>query len=124
MSKTKAKLEDLYQIPCGVVGITADSVCRRSLRETMDKLLDRLTHEIHPYAEPDKLPKTLDAGEDGSIVEVTKETIKETPEEKKERLLEEGKIRAEVKMAVKSYEEQLQGNSKLLQDVSGVIEKW
>ena len=89
----------------------------------MDRLLDRLTQEIHPAMEPDKLPKGMDA--DGvNLVEVIKEPVKETPQERKERLLEEGKIRAEVKMAVKSYEEELQGNSKLLQDTSGKIERW
>ena len=123
MSKAKARMEDLYQIPCGVMGISADSVCRRSLRSSMDRLLDRLTQEIHPAMEPDKLPKGMDA--DGvNLVEVIKEPVKETPQERKERLLEEGKIRAEVKMAVKSYEEELQGNSKLLQDTSGKIERW
>ncbi len=123
MSKTKARMEDLYQIPCGVMGISADSVCRRSLRSSMDRLLDRLTQEIHPAMESDKLPKGMDA--DGvNLVEVIKEPIRETPQERKERLLEEGKIRAEVKMAVKSYEEELQGNSKLLQDTSGKIERW
>jgi hypothetical protein len=47
----------------------------------------------------------------------------ETDKEKKERLIKEGKMKAEVKHAVEKYKEKLQGNSKLLQDTSGKIPK-
>lgn len=44
-------------------------------------------------------------------------------EQKKQRLIEEGKMKAEVKAEIKKYQEQLMGNSKMLQDVSGKIKK-
>lgn len=124
MNKTKARMEDLHQIPCGVMGISADSVCRRSLRDSMDKLLDRLTLELHPSTKSDKLPKNFEADEEGNLVEMVKVEGKETSEERKKRLIDEGRMKAEVKMAIKSYEEELQGNSKMLQDVTGKIKEW
>jgi len=110
MNKTEAKIRDLYRIPCGPMEISADSVCRRGLKDSMDKLLDRLTHEVHPVV-------IDDVGEN----HVERE---ETDDERKERLVKEGKLRAEVKATVRQYEEELQGNSKLLQDISGKIEEW
>jgi hypothetical protein len=83
MNKTEAKIRDLYRIPCGPMEISADSVCRKGLRDNMDKLLDRLTHEIHPVV--------IDDADDADGNHAEKE---------------------------------LQGNSKLLQDISGKIEKW
>ena len=90
----------------------------------MDKLLDRLTLELHPSTKSDKLPKNFEADEDGNLVEMVKVEGKETSEERKKRLIDEGRMKAEVKMAIKSYEEELQGNSKMLQDVTGKIKEW
>jgi len=42
---------------------------------------------------------------------------------KKEKMLQEAKLKAEVKMKSKEYEEKLMGNSKLLQDPTGKIKK-
>lgn len=47
----------------------------------------------------------------------------ETDEEKKERLVQEGKLKAEVKHEVEKYKEKLMGNSKMLQNTSGKIKK-
>ena len=47
----------------------------------------------------------------------------ETPDQKKKRLIEEGKMKADVKKEVMKYEEKLMGNSKLLQDPTGKIKK-
>jgi hypothetical protein len=116
MNKTEAKIRDLYRIPCGPMEISADSVCRRGLKDSMDKLLDRLTHEVHPVVIDD-----ADGDHDTDRNHAEKE---ETDDERKERLIKEGKLRAEVKATVRQYEEELQGNSKLLQDISGKIEEW
>jgi hypothetical protein len=113
MNKTEAKIRDLYRIPCGPMEISADSVCRKGLKDSMDKLLDRLTHEVHPVVIDDA------DGADGNHAEK-----EETDDERKERLIKEGKLKAEVKATIRQYEEELQGNSKLLQDISGKIEKW
>ena len=47
----------------------------------------------------------------------------ESLEDKKERMIEEGRMKAEVKKEVKEYEEKLMGNSRLLQDPSGKLPK-
>jgi hypothetical protein len=38
-------------------------------------------------------------------------------------MIEEGRMKAEVKKEVKNYEEKLMGNSKMLQDPTGKIKK-
>lgn len=89
MDKTEAKIRDLYRIPCGPMEISADSVCRKGLKDSMDKLLDRLTHEIHPVVIDDADGADGNHDADGNHAE-----------------------------------KELQGNSKLLQDISSKIEKW
>jgi hypothetical protein len=102
-----------HRLPCGPVTVGIDGVCRRRLRDHFDALLDRLTQETHPEgreAEEEDLDNLHEEKE-------------ETRDEKKKRLIEEGKLRAEVNAKVKQYKEKLMGNSKLLQDPSGKIEK-
>jgi hypothetical protein len=109
---TKKEIER-HRLPCGPVTVAIDGVCRRRLRDQFDSLLDRLTQETHPE------------GRDGEEEDVENllEEKEETRDEKKKRLIEEGKLRAEVNAKVKQYKEKLMGNSKLLQDPSGKIEK-
>jgi hypothetical protein len=115
------KIEKHYVLPCGPMDISAEGVCRKSLSQHMDKVLDRLTLEVNPEPPPQgKLQKGLEADDDGKIVEIPGETR----EEKKARLVKEGILRAEVREAIKQYQETLQGNSKLLQDITGRIEPW
>lgn len=115
------KIEKQYVIPCGPMDVSADGVCRKSLSQHMDRILDRLTVEVNPEPPPQgKLGKGLEADDEGKIVKIPGETR----EEKKERLIKEGILRAEVRAAIKQYQETLQGNSKLLQDITGKIEPW
>ena len=121
MTTKKEKIEKFYKFPCGPTDIDADGVCRKSLSEGMNRMMDRLTVEVNQELPPAaKLPKGITADESGKLM-VEKE---ETPEERKAKLIEEGKLRAEVRHAVKQYQETLQGNSKLLQDITGKIESW
>lgn len=110
MNEKLEKIEKGYRIPCGPMDISADGICRRSLRDGTNFLLDRLTKETNPeIPRASKLPNEVE--------------MDESVEEKKRRLIEEGKLRAEVQAEVKKYREEiLQGNSKLLQDISGRIE--
>lgn len=127
MPSKKEKIEKLYRIPCGPMDISADSVCRRSLSDGVNKVLDRLSAETTPEPIAGKLPKGLEPDNSGKLV-VEKG---ESREDRKNRLIEEGKLRAEVLHAVKQYREglnsgdlhqkDLQGNSKLLQDITGRI---
>jgi hypothetical protein len=107
-----------HKIPCGPMSIKAEAVCRRRLKDHYDLLLDRLTNEIHP----DGVDEEILAMEER--VEIPEpEQPEETDKEKKERLIQEGKLKAEVKAEVEKYKEKLMGNSKMLQDPSGKIKK-
>ena len=144
-------LEEISQhrIPCGPMTVAATGVCRRRLRDTYDQLLDRLTKEIHQEYTPPELPKDHEFDKQGNLVhkdelakrettvksmqkgkeKAKKEREKNAPhspeilESKKEKLLQEGMMKADVKKQVKEYEEKLMGNSKMLQDTSGKIKK-
>jgi hypothetical protein len=113
---TKKEIER-HKLPCGPVTVAIDGTCRRRLRDNFDSLLDRLTRETHP------------GGVDEEILEVDEVEIPEDPEkeesddEKKKRLIKEGKLKAEVKVAVEKHKNKLMGNSKMLQDPSGKIKK-
>jgi hypothetical protein len=106
-----------HRLPCGAATVSIESVCRRRLRDHFDDLLDRLTEKTHPE------------GVEEEILEVDEVEIPEEPEEeesekdKKKRLVKEGKLKAEVKHEVEKYKEKLMGNSKMLQDRTGNIQK-
>jgi len=127
-----------HRLPCGAATVSIESVCRRRLRDHFDAMLDRLTEETHPEGrDPEE--------EDLNEVDLTEEP-EETDEEKKKRMIQEGKLKADVKKIVKRYEdkimpkpktkaktsdhsepeedeEDLMGNSKMLQDRTGKIQK-
>ena len=116
--KNPKELIKIRKLPCGPVTIGIDGTCRRRLRDHFDALLDKLTQETHPE------------GADSEILEMEEEVEipepkepEETDEEKKSRLVREGKLKADVKKEVLKYEEKLMGNSKLLQDPAGKIKK-
>jgi hypothetical protein len=107
-----------HRLPCGAATIAIDGVCRRRLRDHFDSLLDSLTKETNPEGVDKDI---LEMEEDVEIPEPPEP--EETRNEKKKRLIEEGKLRAEVSKEVGKYKEKLMGNSKLLQDISGKIKK-
>jgi hypothetical protein len=132
-----------HRIPCGPATVSIESVCRKRLRDHFDMLLDRLTQETHPEGadpEMDELDDTLELQKeaekarqqaekdikkdlDGFDKELEKMTSHESIEDKKERLIEEGKMKADVKHEVQKYSDKLMGNSKLLQDRTGKLPK-
>jgi hypothetical protein len=132
-----------HRLPCGPATVSIDGVCRRRLRDHFDALLDRLTNEVHPegrdpededledeYEAQEKAKKKredverqLESDHKGLDTDIEKLFSHESIEDKKERMIEEGKMKADVKKAVREYEEKLMGNSKLLQDPSGKIKK-
>jgi hypothetical protein len=137
------KLIEQHKIPCGPMAVGIDGVCRRRLRDNFDALLDRLTQETHPEGkdgEEEDLEDEFELQEeatkkreeierqlenDGRMLENDLNAIlsQESLEDRKERMIEEGRMKAEVKKEVKKYEEKLMGNSRLLQDPSGKIKK-
>lgn len=138
-----------HRIPCGPVTVSASAVCRRRLRDMYDKLLDRLTEDIHPDYTAPELPEDHEFDKKGNIVhkdeiarrkkahetmkkgkeKIQKEREKNAPmsdemlEMKKEKLLQEAKLKVDVKKEALKYEEKTMGNSKLLQNTSGKIKK-
>ena len=113
---TKKEIER-HRLTCGPMTVSIDGVCRRRLRDHFDALLDRLTQETHPEGIEEEI---LEVDE----VEIPEEPEKEESEkDKKKRLIKEGKLKAEVKVAVEKHKNKLMGNSKMLQDPSGKIKK-
>lgn len=138
-----------HRVPCGPMTVAASAVCRRRLKDSYDQLLDRLAKEIHQEYTPPELPKDHEFDKKGNLVhkdelakreksakamqkgkeKAKKEREKNEPhkpevlEAKKERLLQEGMMKADVKKQVKEYEEKLMGNSKMGQDISGKVKK-
>ena len=123
------KLIEQHKIPCGPMAVSVEGLCRRRLRDNMDALLDRITQETHPEGrDPDDDDVEDDykkMQEEERKLEAEAEALakEETIEEKKDRLIEEGRMKAEVKKEVSKYEEKLMGNSRLLQSPSGKIKK-
>jgi hypothetical protein len=115
--KAKELIEE-HKIPCGPMSVSVDGVCRRRLRDHLDALLDKLTHETHPEGADREI---LEMEEEPDIPE--EQEPEETRDEKNKRLIQEGKLRAEVSKEVGKYKEKLMGNSKMLQNPSGKIQK-
>ena len=146
---TVAEQIELHRVPCGALLVNATGVCRQRLRPGMDQLLDRLTHDLHPEYKPPEAPKDHEFGPDGKPVhkdvlaknkqageamkkgkDKKKATIEknspmddETLNLKKEKMMQEAKLKAEVKVKSQEYEEKLMGNSRLLQRLDGKIDK-
>ncbi len=136
--KNPKELIKIRKLPWGPVTIGVGGTCRRRLRDNFDALLDKLTQETHPEGAD---PEILEMEEEVEIPE-PKEP-EETDEERKSRLVREGKLKADVKKMVTKYEEkimpkpktsnhtepqfdedELEGNSKLLQRRDGKITRW
>ena len=113
---TKKEIER-HRLPCGPMTVSIDGVCRRRLRDHFDALLDRLTQETHPEGVEEEI---LEVDE----VEIPEEKEpEESDKDKKKRLIKEGKLKAEVKHEVEKHKEKLMGNSKMLQNPTGKIQK-
>jgi len=113
---TKKEIER-HRLPCGPMSVAIDGICRRRLRDQFDALLDRLTKETHPEGVDEEVIETEE-------IEIPEEPeVEESEAEKKERLIAEGKLKADVKHEVEKYKEKLTGNSKMLQDPTGKIKK-
>ena len=86
-----------HKLPCGPMDVSINSVCRRRLHDHFDKLLDRLCEECNPTPPPSDVPKDWMTEPE------------ETLDEKREKMVEEGKMKAEAKAKIKEYEKTLAG---------------
>lgn len=91
-----------HRLPCGAATIAAEAVCRRRLRDHFDALLDQLTQETNPE------------GVDKDILEMEEEVNipepqepEETREEKKARMIDEGKLKLEVGKELEKHREEM-----------------
>lgn len=89
-----------HRLPCGPMAISIDGVCRRSLRDHFDMLLDKLTKETHPEGRNPEDEADLEAQDE--FEEQGKP--EETDEEKRDRMLREGKMKIDVKRELAKYE--------------------
>ena len=121
--KNPKELLKSHKLPCGPTTVNAEGVCRRRLRDSFDILLDKLTQETHPEGKDVEMDRQLEQDGIRFDQEIQKKMSEETPDQKKKRLIEEGKMKADVKKEVMKYEEKLMGNSKLLQNPTGKIKK-
>jgi len=105
----KAKeLLEAHKIPCGPTSISADAICRRRLRDQFDALLDRLTELTHPSGVDEEI---LEMEEQVDLPEEGEE--EETDEQKKERMLQEGKLKIDVKRELAAYEADTSGDAEV-----------
>lgn len=111
-----------HRLPCGPMTVAIDGVCRRRLKDSMDRLLDRLTHEIHPEGRDPEQEHDLEVAEHEERA-LEQKPKQESRAQKKKKMIEAGKLRAEVSQEVAKYKEGLMGNSKMLQDPTGKIQK-
>lgn len=88
-----------HRLPCGPVSISIEGTCRRRLRDHFDSLLDRLTQETHPEGVDQEI---LEMDEQVELPEEPEQ--EETDEEKRARMLEEGKMKIDVKRELAKYE--------------------
>lgn len=88
-----------HRLPCGPVSIAIDGTCRRRLRDHFDSLLDRLTQETHPEGVDKEI---LEMEEQVEMPEEPEQ--EETAEEKRARMLDEGKMKIDVKRELAKYE--------------------
>ena len=89
-----------HRLPCGPMAVSIDGVCRRSLRDHFDMLLDKLTKETHPEGRNPEDEADLEAQDEFE----EQGQVEETDEEKKERMLQEGKMKIDVKRELAKYE--------------------
>jgi len=92
-----------------------------------DHEFDKQGNIVHKdeLAKREKAAKTMQKGKEKAKKEREKNEphTPEILEAKKEKLLQEGMMKADVKKQVKEYEEKLMGNSKMGQDITGKIKK-
>ena len=124
-----------HKLPCGPVTVSVNGTCRRRLADHFDALLDRLTKETRPEGR--------DPEQDHDIEDPSDTESEETRDEKKKRLIEDGKLKVEVAKEVAKYRQKVmpkpktsdhsesddevddeQGNSKLLQRIDGKMTRW
>lgn len=94
-----SKLIETHKLPCGPMSVKISGVCRRRLRDEFDALLDRLTEETHQSGVDEDL---LEMEEQVDLPEEPEQ--EETEDEKREKMLADGKLKIDVKRELAKYE--------------------
>ena len=129
-SNSAAKKElSMHRVPCGPMSIKASGICRRRLRDNFNTLLDRLSEETGPQQPMGpEMPNGYHMMPDGTIMSDAHMQAQEAKKKaRKARKDKENDPVNKLSEALKGTlsqgfgEEKLQGNSKMLQDISGEI---
>ena len=126
-SDSAAKKElSMHRVPCGPMSIKASGICRRRLRDNFSVLLDRLSQDTGPQQMMGpEIPMGHTMMPDGIIM--ADDHLKKQEAKKKAKDKEKNDPIKQLADALKGGmsqgfgEGKLQGNSKMLQDISGEI---
>ena len=124
-SEAKKNLS-MHRVMCGPMTVKASGICRRRLRDNFSTLLDRLSQETGPQqAMGPEIPGGHTMMPDGTIM--SDDHLKKQDAKKQAKKKAENDPIKQLADALKGGmsqgfgEEKLQGNSKMLQDISGEI---
>jgi hypothetical protein len=108
------------RLACGPMSVSVDGVCRRKLEEKYNKLLDRLTHEVHPeYVKPEA-PKGYEFDAKGNLVNTAEKLQAQRDKDLSKVIKGLKEPGPDGKSKQPGFQEGLlMGNSKLLQDPTG-----
>ena len=119
----------LHRVPCGPMTVKASGICRRRLRDNFNTLLDRLSEETGPpQSMGPEIPEGHTMMPDGIIM--ADDHLKKQEAKKKAKKDKENDPVNKLAEALKGTlsqgfgEGKLQGNSKMLQDISGEIKPY
>ena len=112
--KSKASQEmTMHRVPCGPVSVNASAPCRRRLRDTFDKLLDKMCEKCHDQFPEPEIPDGYEVDENGKVMDSQflkeQEKAKKEPtlEEKRGKMLEDGKMKNTVQAELAQHKEEV-----------------
>jgi hypothetical protein len=112
--KSKAAQElTQHRVVCGPVSINASAPCRRRLRDTFDKLLDKLCEKCHDQMLEPEIPDGHEVDENGKVMnsqylkEQEKAKNEPTLEDKRGKMLDEGRMKNEVQAELSKHKDEV-----------------
>ena len=112
--KSKAAQEmSMHRVPCGPVSVNISAPCRRRLRDTFDKLLDKLCEKCHSEMVEPEIPDGYELSDDGKVMDSQylkeQEKAKKEPtlEERRGKMVEEGRMKNEVQAELSQHKDEV-----------------
>jgi len=97
-----------HRVICGPLTVNANGVCRRRLRDVYDKILGDLSRLTTQEFSPPKAPK----GHEIQNGKVVPKNVERSPEEKGQKMLDEGIVKNEIKAKLKEHAKKLEPKEK------------